>query len=500
MNYSKLSDAALEQLATGNVDYAVLPDSDLQEIVKAESYKSPGQKLIAGLEGAARGATMGLSTGLEVAAGIDPEDIRAREEADPTGAFVGETAGMIATGGAGLLAKAGAAAAKMAVSRAGAMAAGMAAQAALAQSGKEVHKLLAEDPEQSFGTALTNIGTAAALGGGLGAAGSSAAQLGSKVVDKAASTLEKLRINPKKMATWAAESIPDPFTRVGVKKLIDVAMPEELEGAMGRALGSMMGMDKQALHQASAYAKELIAGNKLVNASVSAVFNQALTQVIPDSKIPSIEARRRLESTIESMSTDPIKHSEDASSHMGAYLEGEAGALGATMARAASYLQSIKPVEAKLGPLDPPAPISKDQTAKYQRALSIAEQPLLVLQHIKQGSLTADDVVTLESVHPATSALLKQRLMNQLVEHSATGQKLPYKIAMSLSLLFGTPLEASLSPQNIMGNQSIGVPPKPEEARQNAIVNAQQGKSLQDLPKAAATGAQSREATRQMRK
>jgi hypothetical protein len=51
-----------------------------------------------------------------------------------------------------------------------------------------------------------------------------------------------------------------------------------------------------------------------------------------------------------------------------------------------------------------------------------------------------------------------------------------------------------------MGNQNIGVPPKPEDARQNAIVNAQQGKSLQDLPKSAATGAQSREATRQMRK
>jgi hypothetical protein len=102
-------------------------------------------------------------------------------------------------------------------------------------------------------------------------------------------------------------------------------------------------------------------------------------------------------------------------------------------------------------------------------------------------------------VHPATAALLKQRLMDQMVENSVKGIKLPYKTAMSLSLFMGTPLESSLKPANIMANQNIGIQPQPQEPRQNAVVNQAQGKALNNLPKAAATGAQSRELDRTMR-
>lgn len=275
--------------------------------------------------------------------------------------------------------------------------------------------------------------------------------------------------------------------------------PDAVRLAILRTLGTTGEVSMPAFTALTSFAKQLADGHKLVKNATSAVFKEGVIDVLPASKIPGPAERSRLEKTLRKIATDPVATSTMVADTMGQYMDSESGAMGATVSRVLNFMNSIRPVEAKLGPLDPPAPLSAPEKAKYERALSIVEQPLLVLQHIKQGSLTTEDVITLNATHPEMAAQLRDRMAEQMVEHSAEGHRLPYKVAMSLSLFMGTPLESSLKPENIMANQSIGIAPQPQEPRQNAVVNQGQGKALNDLPKAAATGAQSRELDRSMR-
>lgn len=179
---------------------------------KQERYSSVGQQLGAGAEAFARGATVGLSTPIELELGLTtPEDIRAREEANPGVATASEAAGFVAPllvsgGSAGaakaglgtaargaaeyapatLLSKAGGAVARGveeaiakkatgALGQVGAKVAGTAAQGftegALLGAGNVIHEEALGNPNLTAQSALEEIGLSAVLGGGLGVAG-----------------------------------------------------------------------------------------------------------------------------------------------------------------------------------------------------------------------------------------------------------------------------------------------------------------------------------------
>ena len=94
------TDAALQSGAR------LASDEEVAAEVRREEFGTGAQRVLAGAEAVARGATLGLSTPLEVALGADPERIRARQEASPESTAL-EVAGAVATtpltGGAGAL-------------------------------------------------------------------------------------------------------------------------------------------------------------------------------------------------------------------------------------------------------------------------------------------------------------------------------------------------------------------------------------------------------------
>lgn len=156
-----------------------------KEYALQEQYGGMGQQALAGIEGAARGASFGLSTGLEKAIGVNPEDIRGRQEANPTTSILGEVGGLAATslipgaGAANVLREAGQGAATAVslggkgagfISQVGADAVKGAVEATLFQGGTEIHKAFAEDPDQTTETAIADMGLAAVMGGVFGGA------------------------------------------------------------------------------------------------------------------------------------------------------------------------------------------------------------------------------------------------------------------------------------------------------------------------------------------
>src|SRR6185436_1112860 len=162
----------------------------LQNLLKYSQHSTTSEQVKTGLEGAAAGATFGLSTGLEAAAGVPEEDIRARREVNPVSHAVGELAGLgasMATGvGEGaVLGKLGTAVAERIAPLVGASAAGRVGTTAaklgienmVFQAGDEVSKMFTHVPEQSIGTAAADIGLSGLIGAAIGGVGQGSAEL-----------------------------------------------------------------------------------------------------------------------------------------------------------------------------------------------------------------------------------------------------------------------------------------------------------------------------------
>ncbi len=155
------------------------------------------------------------------------------------------------------------------------------------------------------------------------------------------------------------------------------------------------------------------------------------------------------------------------------------GMVAATGARAVQYLNSIKPNDQKMSPLDQKPIISKAQQANYNRAVDVAQQPLIAIKSIKNGTLTPQDVQTVRAIYPDLYNSFSQKIHSQLIDYTAKGKQVPYDTRLSLSLFLGQSLDSTMTPQGIMANQ-----PKPEQrpSQQGASTQPQKG-SLKELSK-----------------
>lgn len=139
-------------------DSAFVPDD--------EKYGTAGQQVISGLEGLARGVTLGGSDVLETGLGVPAADIKGRRDTNP----VTSTATQIG-GGAGLIALTGGLAAPVETALGGgalAHAAGFAVEGAGFGAGNAVSDAALGDSKLTGQKILANAGMGAALGAGLG--------------------------------------------------------------------------------------------------------------------------------------------------------------------------------------------------------------------------------------------------------------------------------------------------------------------------------------------
>lgn len=99
--------------AAAEAGYLPASEEKIADFKKEEKYGTTGQQIKTGLEGAGQALTLGLSTPVERAFGVKPEDIKNREEVNPAshlgGTLLGVAAPLVLTGGASGAAEAGAA-------------------------------------------------------------------------------------------------------------------------------------------------------------------------------------------------------------------------------------------------------------------------------------------------------------------------------------------------------------------------------------------------------
>jgi hypothetical protein len=121
--------------------------------------------------------------------------------------------------------------------------------------------------------------------------------------------------------------------------------------------------------------------------------------------------------------------------------------IAALAGTAISHLNSMKPTQVQNAPLDQKSPIDKMAENKFNRHLSLAENPASILQHVKEGTLTPPDIQTVATLYPRLFASMKSKANDSVIEALTKGKIIPYKQKQSLSMLLGQTLDSTQTPQ-----------------------------------------------------
>ncbi len=167
--------------------YGAANERQVADYERDQEFSTPGQQLVTGLEAAGATATFGLSTHLEKAFGVNPEDIETRERVNPIAHGLGTAAGFVVPAlipgvgevtAPGLISRAGRGVAEAvgealpqatgllgrAAARAAELGSGSAIEGGLWATGQVVHER-ALNPQLSAENALHTIGLGVVLGG-----------------------------------------------------------------------------------------------------------------------------------------------------------------------------------------------------------------------------------------------------------------------------------------------------------------------------------------------
>lgn len=277
-------------------------------------------------------------------------------------------------------------------------------------------------------------------------------------------------------------------------RLLGREVPDYLKFSMLRFLGSeateASATGFKAMHDMVASATR---GQQLVNKGVKSILKGS-AEVIPEHLIPTPKMQATVEKRLEQASISPDQLMQ-ATGRLGEYMPGHAEALGSTVARASSYLQSLRPKTAPDSVFGSTRTPNSTELAQYNRAVGLVASPLSILQHVKNGTITAQDMTTMQTVYPNLLKGIQAKVLEHVSGAKDKGTVVPYKTRLGLSLLLNTPLEASIMPQNMLANAPKGNPPPNP---QQSIVGHSKGtpQALKKLPQMAQTSAQAGEARR----
>ena len=231
-------------------------------------------------------------------------------------------------------------------------------------------------------------------------------------------------------------------------------VPDAARLSLLKFLGSTGPVDASAWKAMVDYAEMVSNGQKSLSKQAKNVFMPLATSMIAE---PSEKDREKLTRQLVDFQNNPEKHFQvgmklqegmtDHSSAASMY------ALGAVQ-----YLNGLRPNTQKTLPLDGKVIANPVQKAAYDRALNIAQKPLIVFDAVKSGTVTPQDVTTLKTIFPPLYEKMSEELTHNLIEHSSKDQDVPYVTRLGLSTFLGQPLDSTMTPQSIAATQNLVAP------------------------------------------
>lgn len=225
-------------------------------------------------------------------------------------------------------------------------------------------------------------------------------------------------------------------------------VPDAAKLSLLKFLGTQGPIDGAAWKTAGDWITKAIKGQKTLDKATKAIF-KAGQEVLPNALKPDKDSREKLDNYLKKLAINPEEMLK-IGGNVGHYMPDHASALGQFSANAVNYLNSVRPVSQKMNPLDTTQAVDKASQAKFNRTLDVAEQPMLVLDHVKRGTLLPQDVQTIQAIYPKLYNQLVMKTMQSMSDAIDAGHSIPYYQKQSLSLLMGQPLDSTLTPQSMM--------------------------------------------------
>lgn len=247
------------------------------------------------------------------------------------------------------------------------------------------------------------------------------------------------------------------------------ALLEAFEHPVGAAIANARDMGIEAFVKLVSQSGDIQNATKLGKATVRGWNNASKAaknlfvagrEVLPANVVSIASHREKLAKLVDVYSQNPAKFMEMNDNNP---VPEYAQAFSKTAVMAVQYLDSIKPRADKKAPLDSKMPISQIEKAKYDRQVALVQQPLLIMQHIQDGTITPQDVTTIKTVYPELYSKLQADVFHHMAEAVEKGTPIPYRLKLTLSVFLGQPLDSSLQPSAIMAAQ-----PKPQQSQEPA--------------------------------
>jgi hypothetical protein len=280
-----------------------------------------------------------------------------------------------------------------------------------------------------------------------------------------------------------------------IAKGLGHAGPDAMKRGILKFLGSDKPVSEGAFKSLLDWAEASIKGETLASHAVNALFDATAT-VLPSDKYPDFKDLEKLKTRLDQIEKDPntlLKVGGEVSY----YAPDHGAAAAAQAANIVQYLKAMKPNTSQMGPLGSKMEPSKAEEALYKRALMVAEQPLITMEWLKEGTLTPVDVVSLKAMYPENYMDLVNKITAEMIKVKGEGDVIKYQTKLSLARFLGLPLDNTMTPKAIQMTQ-----PKPQQQEQTPqnLQGKSGGKSgLEKIGSNVQTPGQSREQVRQAR-
>lgn len=137
--------------------------------------------------------------------------------------------------------------------------------------------------------------------------------------------------------------------------------------------------------------------------------------------------------------------------------------LQAAKGRMSQYLGALKPQKNSPKLMFDREPDTREKEKNYKKAVSVAANPLQVLDKIKNGTLKKSDMENLKNLHPEVEQMLQMKMTERMVKDQLQKKKPSLKTRQGLSTFFGVPMSSELTPQNMMAAQATFKKGQPEQ-------------------------------------
>lgn len=263
--------------------------------------------------------------------------------------------------------------------------------------------------------------------------------------------------------------------------------PNAVRLATLKFLSSPEAISPAGFKAATQTAGAVLRGESKLNSSIKSIFSSGAKVI----QFPSEKSRAILDTQVQKVASNQDDLTS-AGGDTGHYLPDHGAAIGLIAARNLRYLGTLVPHPTSTGPLSKPEPANQVAKSNYNRALDIAQSPLVITKFIKDGTLTNEDMAHLKTMYPALYVRMQDKIVKQVVDQKHEESHIPYDTQMSLSRFLGQPLDSSMSSQSIMSTQFV-TPSKQQAQQANSQPMSRTSTKLQKLPAADATPGQARQ-------